>query len=260
MTAMASERRGNITPALVAAALLHAGVFAAFLVFAPQADRQLIVSSVPVTIVSDAPATAPMDGADIPEAAPPELVVEEEATPPPPAPAPPVPAPAPKLTPRPTPKPVKPPPAKPTPQANDNWLDNVADGPAKPRRSARPAVNAPPKKENRPGGAPNRGALSLTGKASLALISRQVARNWLLDCGAPNLQEINPVLQFKLNDAGELMGTPTYIRGDPTSGHAYANRAIAAMQRTQPFGDVTDDLVGPTLQLTFNATKACAAR
>lgn len=264
MTVIARERRGNLAPGLVAAALLHAGLFAAFVLWAPEATRRVIVSSVPVTIVSDAPATAPDNTNDIPEAAPPELeIAEEEATPPPPAPAPPVPTPAPKPTPpKPTPTPIKPPPtkARPTPQVSDNWLDSVADGPAKPRRTSRPAVDAPVKKENRPGGAARPGPLSLTGKASLALISRQVARNWTLNCNAGDLDQINPVLSFRLNNQGRLVGSPTYVRGDPDPSHANATRAIAAMLASDPFDDVSDDLVGPELRLTFNAAKACRDR
>jgi protein TonB len=262
MSAMARERRDNIAPALVAAAALHAGLFAAFLLFQPQVERQLIVSSVPVTIVSDAPATSPDEGADIPEAAPVEQVAPEEVAPPPPPPAPPTPAPTPKPTPKPTPTPIKPPPTKahPTPQVSDNWLDSVADGPAKPRRAAAPPVAAPPKKENRAGGAANRGPLPLTGRASLALISRQIARNWTLNCNASDLDGIKPVFRFRLNSEGRLVGRPEYLRGDPDPNQANANRALAAMRATEPYDDVTDDLVGPTLQLTFDAAKACRDR
>ncbi|MBX7249009.1 MAG: hypothetical protein K1X35_08215 [Caulobacteraceae bacterium] len=265
MAMIGRERKGNLAPALAAAAVLHAGLFAAFLVFAPKGDREMIVSSVPVTILSDAPATAPTPELDIPEAAPdqPE-VAEEEATPPPPPPAPPEPAPTPKPPkPKPTPTPVKPPPAKSrtTPQVNDNWLDNVASGPAKPRRSASPRpADAPVKQENRAGGAPRAGPLSLTGRASLALISRQIARNWALDCARSDLADIKPVFRFRLTSDGRLVGRPEYVRGDPDPGQANARRAEAAMRQTEPFDDVTDDLVGPTLQLTFDAAKACRDR
>jgi hypothetical protein len=264
MSMIGRERRGNLTPALVAAALMHAGLFAAFLIYAPKGDREMIVSSVPVTIVSDAPATAPTPELDVPEAAPEQLTVEEApAPPPPPPPTPPTPAPTPKPTPKHTPTPVKPPPtkARPQPQVNDNWLDSVASGPARPRRPAtRPPVDAPVKKENRAGGAPNPGPLSLTGRASLALISRQIARNWTLNCGAGDIDEIKPVFRFRLNSEGRLVGRPEYVRGDPDPNHANANRAMAAMRQTEPFMDVTDDLVGPTLQLTFDAAKACRDR
>jgi hypothetical protein len=261
MAVITHERRGNLTPALLAAAALHVGVAALFLLYyTPAAHDEMIVSSVPVTIVSDAPATAPENIPDIPSEPPAELVAEAPPPPPTPAPAPPEPTPAPKLTPRPAPTPPKTPPPKPaSTKASDSLcLDCIASAPAKARRQAAPP--APPKTEARRGGAPNRGELSLTGRASLALIARQVARNWVLTCSAPNLSEINPVLQFRLNDSGSLVGAPVYVRGDPEPGHPNASRAIAAMQQTDPFGDVTDDLVGPTLQLTFHAAEACRGR
>jgi len=263
MSTMLRERRDSMLPALVAAALLHAGIAALFLVYAPEATHELIVSSVPVTIVSDAPATAPQDIPDVPSEPPAEVAVEA-APPPPPPPvaAPPEPKPAPQVKPTPTPKPtpVKPPARpKPTPAVSDNWLDSVADGPATPRKPTRTTA-APPKPESHPGGAPNRGPVSLTGKASLALISRQVSRKWSPNCNASNLDDINPVIRFQLDSTGRLVGDPTYMSGDPAAAHANGSMAIAAMRQAAPFDDVTDDLVGRTLELTFRASKVCAGR
>lgn len=261
MTAMLRERRDSMLPALIGAALLHAGIAALFFIYAPQATHELIVSSVPVTIVSDAPATAPQDLPDVPTEPSAELAVEA-APPPPPPPvaAPPEPTPAPQIRPTPRPTPVKPPAKpKPTPAVSDNWLDSVADGPAKPRKPTRTTA-APPRPETHPGGAPNRGPISLTGKASLALISKQVARKWSPNCNASNLDEINPVIRFQLDSTGRLVGDPLYVSGDPAPAHANGSMAIAAMRQAAPFDDVTDDLVGKTLQLTFIAAKVCAGR
>ena len=74
MSVLARERRDNMLPALVGAAILHAGVAAFFLLQPPQPPTDLTISAVPVNIVSDVPATAP---SDLPE---PPAATEAEMT------------------------------------------------------------------------------------------------------------------------------------------------------------------------------------
>jgi hypothetical protein len=266
MSVLARERRDNMLPALVGAAILHAGVAAFFLLQPPQPPTDLTISAVPVNIVSDVPATAPSDLPDPPAVPAAEMAPAEEtpaeAAPPPPAPKPPVPTPAPpkKLSPTPAARPVKPPPSRPSREMNaDSILDSAASGKAQERRPARP-VTPPAKAAERPGGAPNQGPISSTGQVALGALTRRLQENWILACDS-GADKVVARVRFRLSSTGQLIDGPDLVdRQSGTVWQAAAERATRAVRASAPFTNLPDELLNRDIVIKFNGESACRGR
>lgn len=259
MSAGFHEPRDDIGAGLIGAVALHVAVIVAAIVLAPATADRVVVNSVPVTIVADAVPTAPEIAPGPPAEAAPEpvdeLVPPVEAAPPPPVPKP---APTPPVKPNPTVTPKsRPAPPKPSPSLN---LDDLASDPTlKAReRAPRPAPAKPDAPTTRPGGAQVRGTLSPAGiRDAMAAIEQQIIPNWTLNCTASDLDSVKPVIRFRLNGQGVLVGDPQQVSG---AVNAETRRALAAVKASDPFSDVPEELVGKPLQIRFDAAKACRAR
>jgi hypothetical protein len=271
------------SPAILGALVLHAGVAAMFFVRWPQTEAEILptVSSVPVTIVSDAviEAAAP----DNPSA---ELVTEEAATAPveappaltppeplPPAPSSPVPRPAPTPTPRPTPPrptptptppratpptPARPTPPRPTPPR--------AAAPARAEPSldlealAGPRRSAPTPGPRAPTGQQGRGQASQATGPQLTAIFNQVYPNWTLPCDIPGASALRIEMDVTLAPDGRITSGPTLRnpRSDPVY-RAAADGALRAIRQTAPF-DVPPAFPGGAYRPVFVTERACRNR
>lgn len=270
---MTPEARPNRWPAILVAAALHVGLFVLAVYFWPKEPaRPLTVSSVPVQIVSDAPATAPTIAPDAPAEAPvtpAEEVVEAVEPPPPPPPTPtptppePRPTPLKKLTPAPTPTKAKPTPPKPAPAKRNapafdpsSIADSLSD--AKARRPARPN---PPRAETKAGGAPQQGPLSSTGKVALDALIRRLNETWLPDCSASGVDEIKPRIRFRIDGEGRLSSGPTVLDRQPGGVFtAAADRAVRAVRAGEPYDNLPVELLNQDITITFNGERACRGR
>ncbi len=266
---MRRQRRSSLFPAFLGALALHAGVFAFALWQWPQETRKLALSAVPVTIVSDIPASAPVIAPEPPgEVAAEEAPLEPEVveTPPPPQqpePTPPEPAPPPKkLTPAPTPSPAPkktaPPKKSPPPKKQASLdLDAIAEryADATPRRPTRPSPSPPAKKA---GGALTPGDLSATGKVALNALTNKLQRLWSPNCGVTGADEVRPRVRFTLDGDGNLVGEPQLLdrRQDPVW-RVGADRAVAAVRRGEPYDDLPDELLNQEITITFRGDLAC---
>lgn len=260
MSAGIREPRDDIGAGLIGSVALHVGLVVLAILAVPAVRDRVVVNSVPVTIVADAVPTAPEIAPGPPAEAAPEpieeLVPPVEAAPPPPVPKP-VPTPTPvKPKPTVTPKP-RPAPPKPSPSLN---LDDLASDPTLTARKRTPRP-APPKADvpaARPGGAQVRGTLSPAGiRDAMAAIEQQIIPNWTLNCTASDLDSVKPVIRFRLNGQGVLVGDPQQVSGVV---NAETRRALAAVKASDPFSNVPEELVGKPLQIRFDAAKACRAR
>lgn len=259
MSAGIREPRDDIGAGLIGSVALHVGVVVLAILAVPAVRDRVVVNSVPVTIVADAVPTAPEIAPGPPAEAAPEpieeLVPPVEAAPPPPVPkptvAPPV-KPKPTVTPRPRPTPPKPLPGLDTEAlANDPTLKAR-------QRTPRPAPPKPDAPATRPGGAQVRGTLSPAGiRDAMAAIEQQIIPNWTLNCTASDLDSVKPVIRFRLNGQGVLVGDPQQVSGVV---NAETRRALAAVKASDPFSNVPEELVGKPLQIRFDAAKACRAR
>ena len=259
MSAGIREHRDDIGAGVIASVAFHVAVVVAAILLAPAVEDRVVVNSVPVTIVADAVPTAPeiAPGPPAEAALEPieELVPPVEAAPPPPVPKP---TPTPSVKPKPTvtPKP-RPTPPKPSPSLN---LDALADDPTLTarKRTPRPAPTKADAPVARPGGAQVRGTLSPAGiRDAMAAIEQQIIPNWTLNCTASDLDSVKPVIRFRLNGQGVLVGDPQQVSGVV---NAETRRALAAVKASDPFSNVPEELVGKPLQIRFDAAKACRAR
>ena len=288
------------SPAILGAVLLHAGVAAMFFVPWPKSEAEILptVSSVPVSIVSEAvvAAAAPDNPSE-------ELVTDDVATAPveappeptPPAPAPPTPAPP---TPRPTPTPPRPTPPRPTPAPTPRPTPPRPTPPAPtpprptppratptptppratptPRRPAPPASNTPALDldalaagPRRP--APNTGPRAPTGQQGqgqapqatgpqLMASFNNVYGVWNPPCQTPGVDEMRVQMDVTLAANGRIASGPRLV--SPQSGsvwQAVASGAIQALVASQPF-DVPPGFEGGTYRLNFNTERACRFR
>jgi outer membrane biosynthesis protein TonB len=256
------------SPAILGSIALHAGVIAlAFVTFDHRDALKPLVTSVPVTIVSDMviAAAAPDNPAETPteEDASTAPVPEAEPVPVPPEPVPPVPVPpTPTPTPRPaertppppraTPTPPRPTPPRPAPRREEPTLDldALAGAPrTTPNRGRTPAT----------GQQGSGSASQATGPQSTAFFN-QIYPNWILPCDIPGADQLRIQIDVTLSRDGRITAGPTLVspRSDPVY-RAAADGAIRALRQTAPF-DVPAGFEGGTFRPAFNTERACRGR
>lgn len=259
--------KSRFSPAILGAILLHVGVAAMFLIRWPESEAEIMptVSSVPVSIISDAvvEAAAPDNPSE-------ELVTEEAATAPvetPPEPTPPTPtppAPTPRPTPTPTPRPVPPRPTPPRPTPPRPTPPRPA--PAQPQPSldldalAGPRRPAPTPGPRAPTGQQGRGQQAQATGPQLTAIFNQVYPNWTLPCDIPGANQLRIEMDLTLSADGRITAGPT-LR-NPRSDAVYraaADGALRAIRQTAPF-DVPEGFPGGAYRPTFNTERACRNR
>ncbi|WP_339914799.1 hypothetical protein [uncultured Brevundimonas sp.] len=253
--------------AIVGSIALHAGVIAlAFVSFSRKDDLTPLVSSVPVTIVSDMviaaaapdnPAETPNDEdattAPVNEPVPPEPAPPEPQ--PPLRPTPPLPRPAPTPTPTPPrtrPTPPAPTPPRPAPRREEPSLD--LDALAGAPRTAPTRGRTPPTGQTGSGS-----ASQATGPQSTAFFN-QVYANWTLPCDVPGANELQIRVKVTIARDGRITDGPTLVspRSDPVY-RAAADGALRALRQTAPF-DVPSGFEGGEFPLVFNTERACRGR
>jgi periplasmic protein TonB len=282
MTSRDLRRRGSLTPALIAAAALHIGVFI-LLAFVARPSIVPVGSAVPINIVSNAPTTDSRPAVAAPEtqeaqtetpqpeapppAPPPEP--EPKPTPPKPAPKPPAPRPAPKPTPAPTPKPTPTPkaPAKPTPSparksaaSDTDFLDSLQASIASAAKSSppRPASGrrGPTRAETAPQARVDAGAG--VSQSDIAGLSQLLQRLWNPNCSVEGGDAVLVPVKFSVDGDGSVVGRVSAggreASSDPVV-FAAARRAIDAVHQAAPYGA---PYRGKSFTVNFDAKKACS--
>ncbi len=269
----APSQRDRRLPALLAAALLHAGVLA--LVALGRSHTPLpLGGAVPITILASDPVTdsrtaeaAPRTEAaqtpvPVPAAKPPAPAA---AAPPPPRPAP-TPRPVP-TRPAPTPRPIAAPKPAPTsqPKASRPFsLDALEADIARASRArpARPAfaVRGPARAETAPRARPDtgQGASQTVSASDMQGLQQLLERLWNPSCDAPGADAVIVPVRFSVGDDGALIGRVVDVRPDakPVVAAA-ARRAIDAVHEAEPFAA---PFRGKSFTVNFDAHKACANR
>jgi outer membrane biosynthesis protein TonB len=255
------ERPGS---ALIGSVVVHAAIIGAVLlaltVTGQRPERQ-IVSTIPVSILSEdvvlaGPADAPSEDPAVDAAAAPPLEAPEPPPPTPtpvPTPRPPEKAPAPRPTPRPTPtRPVTPPPAKKeTPRPREEpRLDLGALAADRPNRS-------PNRTPARPSGQQSTGTAGQTSGPVITAMFNQVYQNWNPPCQTPGASDLRIQMDVTLDARGRITDGPTLVgaRNDPVW-RAVAAGAMQALVRTAPF-DVPAGFTGGEYRPSFNMERAC---
>ena len=280
-----SAARTQRSPALIASALVHAGVVAAALIVWPMFNKPLTLGKVvPVTLVTSGP--------------PAELAAAVQALKPAPAATP-----QPQPDEKPEPAPIKPvPPAPPAASAASKPQLKTKLVPAKQTPSLKSAPAASAQQASRkdldldalmasidtqrtkPAGAPSSGQAGpmrphvdkvaseghgedshMSGDERQGLADK-LSRLWNPNCSVEAAAGINIKVHFRLSAQGWLVGQPELAAGqnagDPIFS-ASASRALSAVGRGQPYTDVLTpahyadwhDMV-----VSFNAKQACAQK
>lgn len=258
-------------PALVVSVLLHAGVFLLALIIWANTPREVPLASVPVEIVSSVPqhemAAAPV----VPDAVKPPEPIPAPPEPPKqqPLPAPVQPIPEPVKPQKPTPQTAKAPTAPPDkngmkkpqpekPTLDLNALSQIAATPSKANTKKQAQANVHPTNgQSNYGAAPNDAGQ----KVALDALTRQISKLWILSCDVEGWDKIKPDIKFTLSPNGRIIDGPTWVnqRNDPTWDSGAA-RAMAAVNKGQPYSDLPDGLYNVPITITFDAHKACSGQ
>ena len=280
-----SAARTQRSPALIASALVHAGVVAAALIVWPMFNKPLTLGKVvPVTLVTTGPPAEEAAAVQALKPAPASTPEPQPDAKPEPAPIKPVPPapPAASAAPKPAPK-TKLVPAKQTPslksapaasaqQASRKDLDldalmasidtqrsKPAGGPSSGQTGAmRPHVAPTPSEGH--------GLDSHMSGDERQGLADKLSRLWNPNCSVEAAAGINIKVHFRLSAQGWLVGQPELAAGQNSADpifSASAARALSAVGRGQPYTDVLTaahyadwhDMV-----VNFNAKQACAQK
>lgn len=275
-----ARERSEFSGAMLASALLHAGVIGAALISWPWAKQLPLGSAVPINIVANAPVTDLAPAEQGPEDAPAqteEPVPEAPAPPAAPAPTPqpvpippkPAPAPAPAPKPVPTPKPAPAPrpapakpaqkaPAKPAPKA-EKGLDLDALAASLPGAQRSSAAKGPARQATAPETRPDLGS----GQAASAIagMSDEIQKRWNPNCNVEGGRDVRLKVSFTLGGGGQVVGQVgahgAENSADPVV-RAAAERAIRAVYAAAPFTRLPRSLYGQRFDLNFKTSEACS--
>lgn len=279
-----ARQQSEFSAAMVASALLHAGVIVSALIAWPWSRPLPVGGAVPINIVANAPSTnlapaieaaeeTPAQTEDpVPDASPTPAAPEPAPTPTPPAPTPkpapqpapkPVPAPAPAQTPKPAPPPKpKPPAAKPAPKSSGLDLDALAASVAKSAKSSGAQRSSAAKGETRPATAREARPDLGSGQAAAAVagMTDELQRRWNPNCEVDGGRDVRIRVTFTLSSSGQVLGQPD-AGGKERSANpvekAAAERAIRAVFAAAPFRDLPRQFYGDRIAVNFNAREAC---
>lgn len=263
------------SPAILGSIALHAGVVAlAFVSWPRERDEpKPLVSSVPVSIVSDieiaaAPADNPQPEPSPDDASTAPVSAPDEPTPPVPEPTPPQPAPTPpppRPSPRPTPTPQRPTPPRPSPPRPPEKAQPTPPRPnPTPQRPAlkreEPSLDldalAGPTRPNNNRGRPATGqqgagsAPRAVGRGDLQALGGQIRPQ--LNCDIPGADSTVVRVTVRLNAQGRIVGSPR-LQG---SRNPIAERVLQAIQAAQPF-DMPSGYEEQDLPFVFNTSTWC---
>ena len=288
-----ARQQSEFSAAMVASALLHAGVIVSALIAWPWSRPLPMGGAVPINIVANAPSTNLAPAIEAPEETPAQTedpVLDASPTPaaPEPAPTPTPPAPTPKAAPQPAPKPVptpaaptpkpapapkpKPPAAKPpekaapaakpAPKSSGLDLDALAASVAKSAKSSGAQRSSAAKGESRPATAREARPDLGSGQAAAAVagMTDELQRRWNPNCEVEGGRDVRIRVTFTLSSSGQVLGQPD-AGGKERSANpvekAAAERAIRAVFAAAPFRDLPRQFYGDRIAVNFNAREAC---
>lgn len=253
-------------PALIGSVVVHAAIIGAVLLaltFGGDRPERQIITTVPVSIVSEemvlaGPADAPSEDPAVDTAAAPPV----EAPEPPPSTPTPVPTPRPpEKAPTPRPDTRRPPPPRPP----------AAPPPAKKRETPRPREetldlgklaserpnNSPRRDPRPPSGQQSRGTAGQTSGPVITAMFEQVYPNWTPPCQTPGAEDLRIQMDVTLDARGRITAGPTLVGARSESvWRAVAAGALQAVVRTAPF-DVPPGFTGGEYRATFLTRRMC---
>jgi hypothetical protein len=267
MSGFALPPAENRLPALVAAVVAHAGLLA-LLILAPSQPTALPVgSSVPINIVSSAPATDSRPAIQAPDtaaAATPQPQPQAAQQPP----APEIATPSFSASPMAAPKPAKPTPPQPSlnptrpAPSNVDWarMQQIIEA-AKRNAGAQSssAARGPSRVETATQARPDAG--QGVSQSDILGLQQLLDRLWNLQCDAGGVGGVPPFkVRFIVGLSGRLIGPPNAAGLEQSSNPlvaSVARRAIDAIHEAEP---LASPYYGQTITVNFDAKEACRNR
>lgn len=236
------------SPAIIGSIALHAGVGALmFFVLTQQPPEPTpLVTSIPVSIISDTITVEAASGEN-----PTDEVVPETETAPPPAPTPPPPAPRPTPIPTKTttpPRPPRPPVTQPREEPRLNTEDLLSGDRRRADRNNR--RNLPPSGDRGRADAPR-----AIGRGDMAALGAQVRPIW--NCDLPGANQVVVRVLVTLDAGGRIVGSPRLDR--PRSDAAYraiSDSVLRGFRAAAPF-DMPAGYEQQELSFVFPASQYC---
>ncbi|HEY1225209.1 MAG TPA: cell envelope integrity protein TolA [Brevundimonas sp.] len=236
------------SPAIIGSIALHAGVGALlfFVLTQRPPEPTPLVTSIPVSIISD---TITVEAA--PGENPTDEVVPETETAPPPEPTPPPPTPRPTPIPNKTTTPTRPP-RPPVTQPREEPSLNTEDLLSGSRRRAdrNNRRNLPPSGDRGQADAPR-----AIGRGDLQTLGRQVRPT--LNCNLPGADGLEVRVRVRLGDDGRIIGSPQLLR--PRSDAAYravSDSVLRGVRAAAPF-DMPAGYEEQDINFVFNTSTWC---
>ncbi len=280
-----SAARTQKSPALVASALVHAGVIAAALIVWPMFNKPLSLGKVvPVTLVTTGPPAeeaAAVQALKPAAAATPEPQPDEKPEPAPIKPAPPAPPAASaaakpqlktKLTPAKQTPSLKSAPAANAQQASKKDLDldalmaSIDTQRTKPAGGPSSGKAGPMSPHTAPVASEGHGLDTHMSGDERQGLSDKLSRLWNPNCSVEAAAGVNIKVHFRLSAQGWVVGQPELAAGQNSSDpifSASAARALSAVGRGQPYTDVLTPAHFADwhdMTVNFNAKQACAQK
>lgn len=279
------ERKNSLGPALIGSVVLHVGIIALLVFEFPRETSRLVLSAVPVEIISNevheaapqppAPETPSTPEPPQPTPTPTPPQPKPAPQPPKPEPAPPKPVEKPTPAPKPTPKPTPQPKPKPKPQSKSFDLSSLADSLGSPSYAK---TSAP--RTHRQAAAPAHGQDTVSTGPALSNLGSKLMRLWMPNCVAQNRASVK--LRFHLGSDARV-GDGTIFVEDPKThrfvrmlepfGHNLSQdfyaihespewqdsalRASRAIKAGEPYSDLPHSLLNQDITVNFDAQKAC---
>lgn len=241
------------SPAIIGSIALHAGVGALlfFVLTQRPPEPTPLVTSIPVSIISD---TITVEAA--PGENPTDEVVPETETAPPPEPTPPPPTPRPTPIPNKTttpPRPPRPPVTQPREEPSLNTEDLLSGSRRRADRNNR--RNLPPSGDRGQSTAPR-----AIGQGDLRALAGQIAQNWSVPCELPGGDNLTISVRVRLGEDGRVIGTPrlTQNRSDATW-RAATDTMLRAIRASAPF-DMPAGYEEQEITITFQTARFCGNR
>lgn len=236
------------SPAIIGSIALHAGVGALlfFVLTQRPPEPTPLVTSIPVSIISD---TITVEAA--PGENPTDEVVPETETAPPPEPTPPPPAPRPTPIPNKTttpPRPPRPPVTQPREEPSLNTEDLLSGSRRRADRNNR--RNLPPSGDRGQADAPR-----AIGRGDLQTLGRQVRPT--LNCNLPGADGLEVRVRVRLGEDGRIIGSPQLLR--PRSDAAYravSDSVLRGVRAAAPF-DMPAGYEEQDINFVFNTSTWC---
>ena len=98
-------------------------------------------------------------------------------------------------------------------------------------------------------------------RQGMQMLSYKIMVRWLAPCDLKDDKNSVVVMKFMISPDGMLKGEPEWdVPREDKTWQLASERAIAAIKKAQPYGNLPPELYNMPIKMTFDARKACQAQ